>query len=250
LQPREEAAARAPWRLALPPLEGFPGELLELPVREAARALLGSRLVSTVGDDLTIAVIVETEAYAGPDDPASHASTVRGVTERNRAMFGPPGRAYVYRSYGVHWCMNVVTGGEGAAEAVLIRGVEPVEGAEVMARRRAGRRPLGAGPGRLCAALGITDALYGHDLRQPPLLLAAGWRVPDDAVGVSRRVGVSAATEWPCRFYVKGSPGVSRPDGWGSLDHSASWRIPSRGRGYAGPDRPRGAADASQEDDG
>ena len=182
----------------------------------AARGLLGSVLVSTVGEARAVAVIVETEAYAGPDDPASHAATVRGRTERNRAMFGPAGRAYVYRSYGMHWCMNVVTGEEGTAQAVLLRGIEPLEGVEVMERRRGGMRPLGAGPGRLCAALGITHDVYGHDLRAPPLVLARGWTVPDELIGVSRRVGVSAATDWPYRFYVRGSPGVSRPDGWGA----------------------------------
>ncbi len=161
-------------------------------------------------------VIVETEAYAGPGDPASHAATRKGRTERNRAMFGPPGRAYVYRSYGVHWCMNVVTGREGEAQAVLVRGVEPLEGEAVMSARRGGAKPLAAGPGRLCVALGITDALYGHDLRRPPLTLLAGWTVPDQSVGVSRRVGVSVAVDWPFRFFVRGSHGVSRPEAWGS----------------------------------
>lgn len=183
---------------------------------DAARGLLGSTLVSTVDGERTVAVIVETEAYAGPDDPASHAATARGRTTRNRAMFGPAGHTYVYRSYGMHWCMNVVTGGEGEAQAVLLRGVEPLEGVDVMRRRRGGTRPLGAGPGRLCAALGITDALYGHDLREPTLVLASGWSVPDELVGVSRRVGISAASDWPYRFYVRGSGGVSRPDGWGA----------------------------------
>ena len=183
---------------------------------EAARGLLGARLVSTVSGERAVAVIVETEAYAGPDDPASHAATLRGRTHRNRAMFGPPGRAYVYRSYGMHWCMNVVTGAEGVAQAVLLRGIEPVEGEDLMERRRGGMRPLGAGPGRLCAALGISHALYGHDLRTPPLVLEAGWSVPDELVGVSRRVGVSAAADWPHRFYVRGAGGVSRPDGWGA----------------------------------
>jgi DNA-3-methyladenine glycosylase len=185
-------------------------------VLEAARGLLGCTLVSTVGGARAFVVIVETEAYAGPDDPASHAAASRGRTERNRAMFGPPGRAYVYRSYGVHWCMNVVTGPDGVAQAVLLRGVESLAGLAVMERRRGGARPLAAGPGRLCAALGITDALYGHDLRAPPLELASGWTVPEPAIGVSRRVGVGAATDWPYRFYVRGSRGVSRPDGWGT----------------------------------
>jgi DNA-3-methyladenine glycosylase len=133
-------------------------------------------------------------------------------------MFGPPGRAYVYRSYGVHWCMNVVTGAEGVAQAVLIRGVEPTEGLEAMAARRDGAAPLAAGPGRLAAALGITDALYGHDLREPPLVLERGWMVSDDAIGVSKRVGVSLAADWPYRFFVRGSVGVSRRESWGVTD--------------------------------
>ena len=185
-------------------------------MEEAARRLLGACLVSTVEGHRTVGVIVETEAYGGPDDPASHASTMRGPTRRNRVMFGPPGRAYVYRSYGVHWCMNVVTGAEGVARAVLIRGIEPLEGEEAMGSRRGGVAPLGAGPGRLCAALAITDEFYGHDLREPPLRLEAGWAVPDEAVGVSGRVGVSAAADWPYRFFVSGSPGVSRAGRRGS----------------------------------
>lgn len=154
-------------------------------------------------------MIVETEAYAGPADPASHAATAAGITARNRAMFGPAGRAYVYRSYGMHWCMNVVTGQPGDAQAVLLRGVEPLEGETEMMRRR-GRRPLGAGPGRLCQALGITGILYGHDLQLPPLRLVHGWRLDDDSVCMSGRIGVSAAADWPYRFYVRGSSGVSR----------------------------------------
>lgn len=216
------------WRERAPDV-AFPGSLLERPVVEVARGLLGARLVSTVGGVRTVGVIVETEAYGGPDDPASHASTIAGPTERNRAMFGPPGRAYVYRSYGVHWCMNVVTGVEGMAQAVLIRGIEALEGEKAMALRRGGVSPLGAGPGRLCAALSITDALYGHDLREPPLRLEAGWQVPDERVGVSRRVGVSAAVDWPYRFYVRDSPGVSRPEGWGAVSRRRGSRARARG---------------------
>ena len=170
-------------------------------------------MVSTIDGVRTVGVIVETEAYGGTDDPASHAATAAGVTDRNRAMFGSAGRAYVYRSYGVHWCMNVVTGPEGEPQAVLLRGVEPIEGQEAMLRRR-GRGPLGAGPGRLCEAFGISGDLYGHDLREPPLQLVGGWKVEKERVGVSGRVGVSAAADWPYRFYVRASTGVSRPDGW------------------------------------
>ena len=136
-------------------------------------------------------------------------------------MFGPAGHVYVYRSYGVHWCMNVVTGDEGSAQAVLIRGVEPLEGEVVMAERREGRTPLTSGPGRLCSALGITDDLYGHDLRSAPLVLRTGWLVQDASTGVSERVGVSKATDWPYRFYVRGSSGVSRPDDWGTHQEMA-----------------------------
>lgn len=166
--------------------------------------------MSTIGGTRTSGVIVETEAYGGKDDAASHAATLRGPTERNRAMYGPSGRAYVYRIYGVHWCVNVVTGREGEAQAVLIRGLEPLEGLEVMARRRSNRRPLTAGPGRLCEALGITGDLYGHDFCDPPLELKPGWSVPDHFVGVSGRIGVRAAADEPFRFYVLGSLGVSR----------------------------------------
>ncbi len=168
--------------------------------------------MSTVGGRRTSGVIVETEAYEGPADPASHAATVTGVTKRNAVMFGPPGLAYVYRIYGVHWCMNVVTGLEGEAGAVLLRGLQATDGLDVMEQRR-GRQPLTTGPGRLCQALGITGDLYGHDLRTEPLQLQAGWDVPPNLVGVSTRIGVKAAADWPYRFYVVGASGVSRHKG-------------------------------------
>jgi DNA-3-methyladenine glycosylase len=205
------APRSAPWTNGEAGDASFPDDLLLLPVIEAARELLGCVLLSTIDGVRTAGVIVETEAYGGLDDPASHAATVRGPTRRNRVMFGPPGRAYVYRSYGMHWCMNVVTGPDGTAQAVLIRGVEPIEGEGAMVSRRAGASPLAAGPGRLCAALGITDERYGHDLREPPLQLQRGWAVPGAMVGVSPRIGIATATDWPYRFFVLGSPGVSRP---------------------------------------
>lgn len=182
-------------------------------MQEVARALLGTRLVSTIGGIRTVGVVVETEAYQGGNDPASHAATRHGRTDRNASMFGPAGRAYVYRSYGVHWCVNVVTGATGEPQAVLIRGLEPLEGQETMLRRRRGRRPLTAGPGRLCQALGITGDLDGHDLREAPLVLAGGWAVGDPAVGISGRIGVSRAADRLLRFYVRGSPGVTRVPG-------------------------------------
>jgi DNA-3-methyladenine glycosylase len=167
-------------------------------------------LLSTVGGVRTLAVVTETEAYGGPDDPASHASTRSGVTERNRAMFGPPGRAYVYLSHGVHWCLNVVTCAEGSGAAVLFRGATPIVGLDTMHARRSGRTPLCTGPGRLAQALGVTGALYGHALERAPLVLLPGWHVPDEGIGASGRIGVGVAAERPWRFYVRGAPGVSR----------------------------------------
>jgi DNA-3-methyladenine glycosylase len=154
-------------------------------------------------------VIVETEAYLGPEDPASHAATIR-ITDRNRVMFGPAGVAYVYRSYGVHWCLNVVTGRAGEGEAVLLRGIEALAGVEAMRSRRGGRDPLGAGPGRLTQALGIDGSLDGHPLDRPPLELLPGWTVDDHGITVTGRVGISKVPEWPLRFFVTSSPGVSR----------------------------------------
>jgi DNA-3-methyladenine glycosylase len=194
----------------VPAEEDFAPGLLSGPVVDVARRLLGARLTSRVGGALTSGVIVEVEAYEGADDPASHAATRVGRTHRNRAMFGPPAHAYVYRIYGMHWCVNIVTGAEGDPQAVLLRGLDPLAGVDAMVRRRDGRRPLAAGPGRLCEALGITGDLYGHDLRRPPLMLEPGWTVPDNVVGVGGRIGVRAAADRPLRFYVVGSPGVSR----------------------------------------
>jgi DNA-3-methyladenine glycosylase len=213
--------AGLPWTLGIVPADKPLGPLHGRPVTEVARMLLGCRLISTIDGVATEGVIVETEAYDGPTDPASHAATASGATARNRAMFGPPGRAYVYRSYGMHWCMNVVSGWEGEAQAVLLRGLAPLVGEEVMRRRRHGRLPLTAGPGRLCEALGITDAMYGHDLSVPPLELRGGWSLTEELIGSSGRVGVRRAARRQYRFYVRGAPGVSRPDGWRSKGHTS-----------------------------
>jgi DNA-3-methyladenine glycosylase len=202
------------WPLRLPDEdELLPKAFFLQPAADTARGLLGSCLMSTVGGVATAGIVVETEAYGGADDPASHAATRIGVTPRNRVMFGPPGRAYVYRSYGVHWCMNVVVGVEGEAGAVLLRGLAPLTGVPAMRSRRAGRTPLAAGPGRLAQALAIDERLNEHDLHRPPLVLLRGWRVHRERVAVSTRVGISAAADWPYRFYVRDAPGVSRPPG-------------------------------------
>jgi DNA-3-methyladenine glycosylase len=175
-----------------------------------ARDLLGRLVRSSVGGRVVEGIIVEAEAYVGPHDPASHAAERIGRTPRNESMFGAAGSAYVYRSYGVHWCLNVVTGQEGYPAAVLLRGLEVVRGAETAMVRREGREPLGAGPGRLCQALGVTGSLDGHPLSRPPLELRGGWDAPDAAVAVSGRVGISRAADWPLRFYLRGHSEVSR----------------------------------------
>jgi DNA-3-methyladenine glycosylase len=204
-----------PWRDASADERAGPGESLDpaffrREVAVVARDLLGARLVSTVDGVRTSGVIVETEAYGGSEDPASHAAVRRGRTDRNAAMFGPPGRAYLYLIYGMHWCLNVVTGTEGRPQAVLLRGLEALEGAEAMARRRGRPSPLAAGPGNLARALGVDGELYGHDLRHDPLRLAPGWRVDDQRVEITGRIGVRAAAHRPLRFLVRGSSGVSR----------------------------------------
>jgi DNA-3-methyladenine glycosylase len=151
--------------------------------------------------------VVETEAYAS-DDPASHA--FRGPTSRNRTMFGPPGRLYVYRSYGIHWCVNVVCEADGTGAAVLVRALEPTEGLDVMCARRGTDdvRLLCAGPGRLTQALGITIAHDGHPVGTPPVEIALA---PPADVVAGPRVGITKARERPWRYALRGSAFVSRP---------------------------------------
>jgi DNA-3-methyladenine glycosylase len=172
-------------------------------VHEVAPELVGATLlVDGVGGR-----IVELEAY-DPGDPASHG--YRGPTARNRAMFGPPGHAYVYRSYGVHWCLNLVCGPEGSAEAVLVRALEPVAGLERMRVRRGldAERLLCAGPGRLCQALGVTGDHDGLPLDRPPFELRAAAEAVE--VGTGQRVGITRAAELPWRYGLAGSPFLSR----------------------------------------
>ena len=173
-------------------------------VHEVAPELLGATLhVDGVGGR-----IVEVEAYDGTD-PASHG--FRGPTPRNASMFGLPGRAYVYRSYGIHWCLNLVCEDEGSAAAVLVRALEPVRGLERMRERRSldDLRLLCAGPGRLCQALGITGAHDGLRLDAVPFCLVA--RPEPVVVAAGPRIGISRAVERPWRFAVAGSPYLSRP---------------------------------------
>jgi DNA-3-methyladenine glycosylase len=153
-------------------------------------------------------VIVEVEAYHHTD-PAAH--SFRGRTERNAVMFGPPGYAYVYRSYGIHWCMNCVCEPEGSASAVLIRALAPTAGIETMRRRRGldELRLLCSGPGRLCQALGITRDHNGLPLDRAPFELRACTGTPEIVVGP--RIGISQAVDHPWRYGLKGSPFLSKP---------------------------------------
>jgi DNA-3-methyladenine glycosylase len=181
-----------------------------------ARGLLGCVLVSEIGSARTSGRIVETEAYIGPHDPASHAAERIGRTARNSSMYGSPGIAYVYRSYGVHWCLNTVTGHAGFPAAVLVRALEPAAGLELMRQRRTirgrvpGDRVLCSGPGRLTAALAIDGTLDGHRLDRAPLWIEAGEPVSDADVVQGPRIGITRAADWPLRFCLRSSRWLSR----------------------------------------
>ncbi len=179
-----------------------------------ARELLGACLVSDCGGHRCVGRIVETEAYPGPHDPASHAAASIGRTARNDPMYGPPGTAYIHLNFGIHWCLNAVVGMEGFPAAVLLRAVEPVEGLEAMRRRRPGRsdRELTCGPARLTRALGIGPELQRHSLLQPPLFIAAGEPVSERDVLRTTRVGIRRGAEQEWRFYDRRSRWVSRRD--------------------------------------
>jgi DNA-3-methyladenine glycosylase len=159
--------------------------------------MLGKLLVVERGGVRVAGQITETEAYTA-DDPASHSH--RGPTPRNAAMFGPAGHLYVYRSYGIHWCANVVTGPDGDGQAVLVRAVEPVDGADEMLRCR-GRTPLADGPGKLCQALGIDGDDNGVDLcgAGPIRVIDDGVIVPSNPI-VGPRIGISKGVDTPWRF--------------------------------------------------
>ena len=178
-----------------------------------ARDLLGAYLVSDCGGERCVGRIVETEAYPGPHDPASHAAASIGRTARNDPMFGPPGTAYIHLNFGIHWCLNAVVAEEGYPAAVLLRAVEPLEGIAVMRRRRSGRpdRELTSGPARLTRAMGIGPELQRHPLIEPPLFIAAGAAVPASDLVRTSRVGIARGREADWRFFDARSAYVSRP---------------------------------------
>lgn len=176
-----------------------------------AREMLGMHLVVRQPDGTTLrARIVETEAYLGPHDPACHA--VAGRTARTEHLHGPAGQAYVYRIYGMHWCLNAVTLPDGIGSAVLLRAVEPIgDLAPLRVRRPAARRDrdLTNGPGKLCAAYDISRIADGTSLQTGVVQIHRADSVPDAEVHVSPRIGITRAADWPLRFLVAGNPYVS-----------------------------------------
>lgn len=183
----------------------LPRSFYNRPTLTVARELIGARLVRILDGVKLVGVISETEAYVGEDDLACHAKA--GLTKRTAPMYGPPGHAYVYFTYGNHWMLNAVTEREGFPAAVLIRAIQPLEGADVMMERRQGRDTLG--PGKLTQALGITKSENNADLTEAgsPLRIEAGISVPDSSVTIGARVGLNSTPEpWlsmPWRFLVK-----------------------------------------------
>ncbi len=177
-----------------------------------AGSLLGKFIVRRIGNKIIRAMIVETEAYIGDHDPASH--SYGRVTERNKVMFGIGGTAYVYFIYGNHYCFNAVTGREGKGDAVLIRGAEIVEGAHIAAKFRkfpVNKYDLANGPGKLCEALCIDKSFNGHDLtRCSELFIAGGKKIPPATRIQTPRIGISKGSELNYRFIINGNPCVTK----------------------------------------
>lgn len=188
----------------------LPVSFFDRPADVVARELLGALVVSRAGGVRTSARIVEAEAYLGYRDPASHGYLHRR-NDRNAALFGPPGSWYVYLSYGIHWCANLVCEAQGTASAVLLRALEPVEGVERMRERR-GRvdhRQLCSGPGKLCQALGITRDLDGRMMPDAEVVVRRSRVALPFEVVTTPRIGITKAADWPLRFVVEGNRHVS-----------------------------------------
>jgi len=183
--------------------------LTSLSAPDAARRLLGCELVRLIDGNEARVRIVETEAYH-QSDAASHSYS--GRSQRNDVMFGPAGHLYVYFTYGMHYCCNVVTGPAGEGSAVLIRAVETLEGESYMALNRPKKGiELTNGPAKLCQALAVTKDMNGHDLRAEPLRLIIKPETASSQIATSTRIGISKAKDVPWRFYVKGNRYVSQP---------------------------------------
>ena len=176
--------------------------------------MLGTVLECRTADGITSGIIVETEAYLGEHDLACHA--VVGRTARTAHLYGPPGIAYVYFIYGMYWCFNAVTRTEGLPSAVLVRALEPLDGIELMHKRRprtGHTADLTNGPGKLCAALGITGAMNGLSLRRKPIVIREGEPIAESDIEVTTRIGIAPArsADWPLRWIVKDNRFVSHP---------------------------------------
>lgn len=176
---------------------------------QVAMELLGKIIVHNSEEGLTAGMVVETEAYL-QGDPSCHA--YRGITPRNQVMFGPPGHVYIYFTYGMHYCFNVVTAAEGIGDAVLIRALEPLEGLDLMSKRRDRSSVLDfcSGPAKLVQAMGLVSELYGHDLTREPLTIHTGIDVEKEQIIVTNRIGIKLAQDLPLRFYIKDNQFVSR----------------------------------------
>jgi len=189
----------------------LPISFFRRPAEVVAQDLLGATIISTLGGARASGRIIETEAYLGRDDPASHA--YRGRLHRgNASLYATPGTWYVYRSYGIHWCANLVCEGPGPGGAVLLRAILPAEGVETMRGRRGGARDrdLSNGPGKLCQALSISDALDGVPMRGSDVLVVGAGRETRPVL-VTPRIGISKAADWPLRFLIE--PAGTRPAG-------------------------------------
>ena len=185
-------------------------EFYDRPTIDVARDLLGKVLVHGPA----AGIIVETEAYRGGDDLASHSA--RGITDRTRVIFGPPGHAYVYFIYGMYECLNIVAEPAGKPGCVLVRALEPVAGIEIMQRRRpAARRveDLASGPGKLTLAMAITRAHYGADMTRGALVVREPVEPRRVEVEVTPRIGIRECADWPLRFLVRGNRFVSKASG-------------------------------------
>ncbi len=187
----------------------LPRSFYARPTIDVARGLLGKLIVRRISGIQLIGRIVETEAYLGGDDQAAH--SYAGLTERTRVIFGPPGHAYVYFSYGIHHCLNFTAEADGRPGCVLIRALEPIAGLEAMRKRRPkAKRPrdLASGPGKLTQALGITLADYGADLTRGDLTVRDA--PPPADIAVSPRIGITKSADLPLRFYIRDNEHVSR----------------------------------------
>lgn len=226
----EMQALLAPPLGALLRMQSLPKSFYNRPTLEVARDLLGCELFVKDGSLTCVGRLVEVEAYIGEEDPACHAH--RGPTPRNQVMYGHPGHAYVYFTYGHHWMLNFVTEKKGFPAAVLIRGIQPLEGVPAMRRRRHVGRDfdLTNGPGKLTAALRITGDDNGESLLGPRFLVTPGRSTGTERIVTGGRIGVNEGHERPWRFFYDGNPWVSKfrpgpkaPHGWRGITKNANF---------------------------